>query len=280
MPWTSCKDLSTGGASALASRVATRTGRSAIRSGAVDRVLRREPSGQLRSPGRPPCGGHHARDLPPRRAPVEVRRGPPALLAEGPAGEPASQRGRPGGDRRGHREPRQVGGRRPVLEPGGLHARARADAGLHRRAGDRGPGRHARRHGRPRGRPRPHQPAGAGGARDRPLDPGGRVRRAPGLPAQRRARVRAQPRALRLPALGTDRLRGLRRGAAEHRHLPPGEPGVPRARGGDPRRAGLPRHAGGHRLPHHDGERPRACSAGAWAGSRPRRPCWASPCRC
>ena len=156
----------------------------------------------------------------------------------------------------------KLGGRRPAVEPGGLHARARVDAGLHRRARDRGPGRHARRHGRPRGRPQPHQPAGAGGARDRPLDPGGRVRRAPRLPAQRRAGVRAQPRALRLPALGTDRLRGLRRGAAQHRHLPSGEPRVPGARGGDPRRAGLPRHAGGHRLPHHHGERPRGARMG------------------
>ena len=36
-----------------------------------------------------------ARDLPPRRAPVALRRGTAALLAEGAAGEPAAARGRP-----------------------------------------------------------------------------------------------------------------------------------------------------------------------------------------
>ena len=39
---------------------------------------------------------------------------------------------------------------------------------------------------------------------------------------------------------------------------------------------GVPRHAGRHRLAHPDGERPRACSAGEWAASRPRRQCSAS----
>ncbi len=38
----------------------------------------------------------------------------------------------------------------------------------------------------------------------------------------------------------------------------------------------LSRHAGRHRLAHHDGQRPRACSAGASAASRPRRRCSAS----
>ena len=54
-------------------------------------------------------------------------------------------------------------------------------------------------------RPDADQPAGAGRAGDRPLDPGRRVRRAARVPAQRRARVRAQPRALRVPALGPGR---------------------------------------------------------------------------
>ena len=48
-------------------------------------------------------------------------------------------------------------------------------------------------------------PLVAGGARDRPLDPGGRVRRAPRVSAQRRVRVRAQRGALRVPALGRRR---------------------------------------------------------------------------
>ena len=53
---------------------------------------------------------------------------------------------------------------------------------------------------------------------------------AQGLPDQRREGVRAQRRALRLPALGPDGLRGLQGRAAGHRHRPPGQPGVPRAR--------------------------------------------------
>ena len=48
--------------------------------------------------------------------------------------------------------------------------------------------------------------------------------------AQRRARVRAQPRALRLPALGPGRLRRPQGRPAGHRHRPPGQPRVPRAR--------------------------------------------------
>jgi aconitase A len=46
------------------------------------------------------------------------------------------------------------------------------------------------------------------------------------------------------------------------------------------RHSRLSRHAGRHRQPHDDGQRPRACSAGASAGSRPRRRCSASRCRC
>ncbi len=44
-------------------------------------------------------------------------------------------------------------------------------------------------------------------------------------------RVRAQPRALRVPALGPERVRQLPRGAAGDRHRAPGEPRVPGARG-------------------------------------------------
>ena len=46
------------------------------------------------------------------------------------------------------------------------------------------------------------------------------------------------------------------------------------------RRDRLSRHAGRHRQPHDDGQRPRACSAGASAASRPRRRCSASRSRC
>ena len=48
----------------------------------------------------------------------------------------------------------------------------------------------------------------------------------------------------------------------------------------DRRRPGLLRHPGRHRFPHHHGQRTRACSAGASAASRPRRPCSASPSPC
>ena len=58
------------------------------------------------------------------------------------------------------------------------------------------------------------QPAGAGRAGDRPLGPGRRVRHARRVPRQRRARVRAQRGALRVPALGPGRLRGLQGRAA------------------------------------------------------------------
>jgi S-(hydroxymethyl)glutathione dehydrogenase/alcohol dehydrogenase len=50
---------------------------------------------------------------------------------------------------------------------------ARADAGLHRRAGGGRPGRHARRHGQGRRRPAEDQPVVAGGPGDRPFGNGG-----------------------------------------------------------------------------------------------------------
>ena len=55
--------------------------------------------------------------------------------------------------------------------------------------------------------------------------------RAQRLRAERRARVLAQQGALRVPALGPGRVRQLPRRAARHRHRPPGEPRIPRARG-------------------------------------------------
>ena len=53
------------------------------------------------------------------------------------------------------------------------------------------------------GDPEKINPLRAGGARDRPLGPGRRVRHAARVPAQRRARVRAQQGALCVPALGS-----------------------------------------------------------------------------
>jgi aconitate hydratase len=45
---------------------------------------------------------------------------------------------------------------------------------------------------------------------------------------ERRARIRAQHGALRVPEMGPDRVRQFPRRAARHRHLPPGEPRIPR----------------------------------------------------
>ena len=81
-----------------------------------------------------------------------------------------------------------------------------------------------------------------------------------GAAAQRRAGVRAQPGALRVPEVGPEGLPQLPRRAAGHRHRPPGEPRVPRPRASSCARSTasgrLPRHAGRHRLPHHDDQRP------------------------
>jgi hypothetical protein len=95
-------------------------------------------------------------------------------------------------------------GRRGARARDRLLAGAGGAPGLHRRALRRGPGRDARRDGGARRRPGEDQPAAAGGAGDRPLGPGGRVRLAEAF-EQRGARLRAQPRALRLPALGAAR---------------------------------------------------------------------------
>ena len=62
--------------------------------------------------------------------------------------------------------------------------------------------------------------------------------------------------------MGPERVRQLPRRAAGHRHLPPGQPRVSRPDRLDRHRpvgrAGrLSRHAGRHRQPHHDGQRPR-----------------------
>ncbi len=104
-----------------------------------------------------------------------------------------------------------------------VHACARADAGLHRRSGRRRSRGDARRDGGDGRRAGEDQPAGSGGAGDRPLGPGRRVRHPRRLPLQRRARVRAKPGALRLPALGPGRVRRLRGRAAGHRHRAPGQ---------------------------------------------------------
>ena len=115
---------------------------------------------------------------------------------------------------------------------------------------------------RVRRRPEPDRPADPGRARDRPLGAGRRLREPARDPPQRRARVQAEPRALRVPPLGPGRVRRAQGRAAEHRHLPPGEPRVPRARRRGARRAGVPGHARRHRLAHDDDQRPRRARLG------------------
>ncbi len=138
----------------------------------------------------------------------------------------------------------------------------RPPAGLHRRAGDRRPRGDARRDARSGRRPGEGQPADPRRARDRPLGAGGRVRHPPRDHGERRARLRAQRRALRVPPLGPGRVREPQGRSAEHGHLPPGEPRVPRARRRDARRDGLPGHAARDRLAHDDGERARRARLG------------------
>ena len=195
---------------------------------------------------------------------------PPALLAQGAAGEPAPLRGR--AERHGGRHPRRGRvAREALLRPRDrLPAGARADAGFHRRAGGGRPRRHARRHDPARRRPAEDQSAGAGRPRHRPLRHGRLLRLAQRVREERRHGIRAERRALHVPALGPDGVRELPRRAAGHRHLPPGEPRISGADGVDARRARgrqdrhlrLPRHPGRHRLPHDDGERPRGARLG------------------
>ena len=162
---------------------------------------------------------------------------PPALLAEGAAGEPAPLRGR--AHRQGRRHPRGGGmAEGALLEPRDrLPAGARADAGFHRRAGRGRPRRHARRHEQSRRRPAPHQSAGAGRSRHRPFGDGRFLRRCQCVREERRDGIRAQRRALHVPALGPGGLREFPRRAARHRHLPPGEPRISGPDGLDARRA-------------------------------------------
>ena len=141
-----------------------------------------------------------------------------------------------------------------------FHPGAHLAAGLHRRACGGRSCRDAPGDGRARRRSAEDQPAGDGRSGDRPLGDGRHVRLRRGVPGQRQARVRAQPRALFVPPLGLQGVRQFPGRAAGHRDLPSGQPGIPRPDRVDPRGrrrdAGLSRHAGRHRQPHHDGQRP------------------------
>ncbi len=183
------------------------------------------------------------------------------VTLEDPAGERAALRGRQqlhGGRRQGDR---RLAARRALRQGGAVSPRPHPAAGFHRRPRGGGSRRDARRHHAPGQRSEEGQSAGAGGSGDRPLRPDRRLRPPGRAGEERRNRVRTQRRALQVPALGPGRIRQLPRRAAGHRHLPPGEPGIPRPVRVD-RRGGrqdhrLSRHAVWRRQPHHDGERSR-----------------------
>ena len=214
---------------------------------------------------------------------------PASVLAQDRARKPAAQRGRAHGQEGRHRGGRGVDRQsrqdraRNRLPPG-----ARADAGLHRRAGRGRSRRDARRDGRAWRRSGEDQSAGSGRPRHRPFGRRRSFRHAARLRPERRARIRAEPGALPVPEMGPAGLLQLSRRAARHRHLPSGQSrisGADRVDGeGEAQRqdgrSRLSRHAGRHRQPHHHGQRPRRARLGGRAASRPRPPCWASPCRC
>ena len=176
-------------------------------------------------------GERSLRDLPPRRAPGEVRHRPAAVLAEDPAREPAAQRGRRVDPRAGHRGARAAGTRR--------RSRARRSRSRRRAWSCRTSPACPRSSTSPRCATRCAE-MGGDPNKINPLVPAelvidhsvqvdvfGSPRR---VRAQRRARVRAQPGALRVPALGPGRVPQLRGRPAGHRDRPPGQPRVPRAR--------------------------------------------------
>ena len=153
-------------------------------------------------------------------------------------------------------------------------SRARADAGFHRRAGGGRSRRHARRHEDAGRRPEENQPAGPGRPRLRSLGRGHVLRHQQRGQEKRRGGIPAEPGALPIPQMVAEIVRQFPRGAAGHRHLPPGQSGISVADGveqegqGQARRQAhrhrgrLPRHAGRHRFTHHHGQRPRRARLG------------------
>ena len=186
-------------------------------------------------------------------------RSPPPLLHQGPPRKSPAPRGRRHGHGGRHPGARELVAEGAVGPRDRLPSGARAPAGFHRRPRAGRPGGDARR-GEADGRgPEADQPADAGGPRDRPFRAGGPVRRGDRLPRQRGEGVRTQRGALRVPAMGEGVVPQLPRRPARHRDLSPGEPRAPRPRrlhAERPlRRAGVPGHPRGDRLPHADDQR-------------------------
>ena len=166
---------------------------------------------------------------------------------------------------RRHRGGRRLEPQAPRRARGPVPAGARADAGLHRRARGRATSpRCATRSCSSAARPSDDQPAAPA---DLVIDHSVQVDEfgtQAAFRAQRRHRVPAQPRALPVPALGPAGVRELQGRAAGHRHLPPGQPRVPRRASCSRQQRGrrVPRHARRHRLAHHDDQRPRRVRLG------------------
>ena len=168
---------------------------------------------------------------------------------------------------------------------------ARADAGFHRRAGGGRSRRHARRHEGARRRSQEDQSAGAGRSGHRPFGGGDLLRQQSGVQEERRRGIPAEPGALQIPEMGAALVRQFPRGAARHRHLPPGQSRIPVARGLEPEGQGEGRRQGRRPwtspIPTRWSAPTRTppwstacrCSAGASAASRRKPPCSASRCR-
>ena len=171
-----------------------------------------------------------------------------------------------------------------------LPARARADAGPDRRAGGGRSGRDARCDGQAGRRSGEDQSAGRSRSRHRPFGDGRQFRPQGFLQEECDDRIRAQWRTLCVPALGPAGVREFQRRAAGHRHLPSGQSGISGADGVDAQSQERARPRRSKRSPSPTRwSAPTAtppwstacrCWAGAWAASKPKRPCWASRSRC
>ena len=203
-----------------------------------------------------------------------------ALLPQGADREPAAARGRPLGQ--GRRHPRR--GR--VAEDQDLHARdrlppgARADAGLHRRARRRRPGRHARRHEGTGRRSRPRSTRWCRSTSSSTI-PCRSTTSARPTPSKKNVEIEYERNKERYEFLrwGAGAFNNFRVVPPGHRHLPPGQSrvsGADRVDQGRPdRRRPFPIPASAPTATPPWSTR-WACSAGASAASRRRRPCWAS----
>ena len=148
--------------------------------------------------------------------------------------------------------------------------------------GGRRPRGDARRDGRDGRRPGEDQPARAGRARDRPLRAGRRVRHARRLPRNAELEFERNQERYAFLRWGQGAFDDFAVVPPDTGHRPPGQPRVPRAR--RLRRRARPARPTPTRSSAPTRTRrwstASACSAGASAGSRPRRRCSASRCRC